>query len=219
MSTPTSTPQTTHTHLGSKVSPPPPPPPPPQTTDTRTWGAGYPPSGQPSTRPLPFDSMVYSCSKPNRGASLITCVGVSGCAGECEQDTVQGQGQPPVRQGRLEAVDTHRVFIASALLPYSCCPPQFHSGKHRAATLGMHTPHTQLCVCLPAAPPHKTSPPIPPYLPTPPFSHLLVDQCCQLCAGVGGVGLAVGGQHLTHDQQVGGTADGVGHNTHRPVCG
>jgi hypothetical protein len=31
------------------------------------------------------------------------------------------------------------------------------------------------------------------------------------------VGLAIGRQHLTHDQQVGGTTDWVRHHTHRPA--
>lgn len=47
-------------------------------------------------------------------------------------------------------------------------------------------------------------------------AHLVVVYLTQLGTRVGGVGFAVRREDLTHDQHVGGAADGVMHNTHRP---
>jgi hypothetical protein len=46
-------------------------------------------------------------------------------------------------------------------------------------------------------------------------TYLISQDLTQLGAGVGGVGSAIGGEHLAHDQHVGCAADGVRDNTDR----
>lgn len=46
---------------------------------------------------------------------------------------------------------------------------------------------------------------------------LVVDDLAQLGTGVGGVGLAIGGEDLAHHQHVGSAADGVNNNADGPA--